>query len=102
MKKTTRFFLIAENEGTEILLKESMTFQSHKEGVNCVTLINEESQSNDIVSVGQDGNLKFYSTKSQKLTRSVLISSLPLSSCISYQITSQCNVIVVGSWDNTL
>lgn len=79
-----------------------MSFQSHKEGVNCVTVLKEGAHSNDIVSVGCDGNLKFYSINSQKLTRSVVVSLLPLSSCISYQISSQCNVIVVGSWDNNL
>lgn len=79
-----------------------MNFQSHKEGVNCVIVLKEGTNSNDIVSVGCDGNLKFYSINSQKLTRSVTVSLLPLSACISYQISSQCNVIVIGSWDNNL
>ncbi|XP_033226844.1 protein FAN-like isoform X2 [Belonocnema kinseyi] len=93
---------VDEIDSMEISLKELMSFQSHKEGVNCVTVIKEGAQSNNFVSVGHDGNLKFYSINCRKLTRSVVISSLPLSSCISYQISSQCNVIVVGSWDNNL
>lgn len=91
-----------EKENSEILLKESMNFQSHKEGVNCVSVLKEGGHLNDIVSVGCDGNLKFYSISSQKLTRSVTVSLLPLSSCISYQISTQCSVIVIGSWDNNL
>lgn len=100
MYKLTSFFL--EKENSEILLKESMNFQSHKEGVNCVSVLKEGGHLNDIVSVGCDGNLKFYSISSQKLTRSVTVSLLPLSSCISYQISTQCSVIVIGSWDNNL
>lgn len=56
----------------------------------------------EIVSVGQDGMLKLYSIKNKKLTRNVALSSLPLSSCISYSTPSHRNILVAGSWDNSL
>ena len=56
----------------------------------------------EIVSAGQDGMLKLYSIKSKKLTRSVALSLLPLSSCISFYTSSHRNILVVGSWDNSL
>lgn len=56
----------------------------------------------EVVSVGQDGIVKLYSIKKKKLTRSVPLSLLPLSSCISYYTSSHRNILVVGSWDNSL
>ncbi|XP_053985116.1 protein FAN-like [Hylaeus anthracinus] len=82
-------------------LHELMTFQSHKESVSSITMMNKE-RIDEVVSVGQDGMLKLYSIKNKKLTRSVALSSLPLSSCISYYTTSHRNILVVGSWDNSL
>jgi len=79
---------------------EVAMFQAHKDYVNSVTPKN--TMNNEIISVGQDGMLKLYNIKEKKLTRSVTLSSLPLSSCISYYTPSQRNILVAGSWDNTL
>ncbi|XP_035736480.1 protein FAN-like isoform X1 [Vespa mandarinia] len=84
-----------------IHLSEFLTFQSHKEGVCCITVTNKGIY-DEILSVGHDGMFKLYSIKNKKLTRSVSLSSLPLSSCISYYTPSSHNILVVGSWDNTL
>lgn len=80
---------------------EVAVFQAHKDCVSSVTPKNTAT-SNEIVSVGQDGMLKLYNIGEKKLTRSVTLSSLPLSSCISYYTPSQRNILVAGSWDNTL
>ncbi|XP_031833417.1 protein FAN isoform X2 [Nomia melanderi] len=82
-------------------LRQLMTFQSHKESVSSIIVMNAE-KIDEVASVGQDGNLKLYSIKTKKLTRSVALSMLPLSSCISYYPTSRRNILVVGSWDNSL
>ncbi|KAL2737770.1 protein FAN-like isoform X3 [Vespula squamosa] len=84
-----------------IHLSEFLTFQSHKEGVCCITVTNKGTY-DEILSVGHDGMFKLYSIKDKKPTRSVSLSSLPLSSCISYYTASSHNILVVGSWDNTL
>ncbi|KAL6433650.1 hypothetical protein ACFW04_005736 [Cataglyphis niger] len=79
---------------------ELITFQAHKD---CVTsIIRKNTTSNEIISVGQDGMLKLYNTNERKLTHSVSLSLLSLSSCISYYTSSQRNILVAGSWDNTL
>jgi len=75
-------------------------FQAHKDYVSSVT--SKNTINNEIISVGQDGMLKLYNINEKKLTRSVTLSSLPLSSCISYYTSSQRNILVAGSWDNTL
>lgn len=80
-------------------LKELIVFQAHKD---CVRSIVQKNTSNEIISVGQDGTLKLYDISERKLTRSVILSSLSLSSCISYYTPSQRNILVAGSWDNTL
>lgn len=84
-----------------ITLSEFITFQSHKEGVCCITVTNKTSY-DEVISVGHDGMFKLYSIKDKKPTRSVALSSLTLSSCISYYTASGHNILVVGSWDNTL
>nr|XP_033328034.1 protein FAN-like isoform X1 [Megalopta genalis] len=90
------------NVGEKVFeLSELMTFQSHKESVSCLLVMNT-GKMDEVVSVGQDGTLKFFSTETKKLTRSVALSMLPLSSCISYCTTSHDNILVVGSWDNSL
>ncbi|XP_076657256.1 protein FAN isoform X1 [Halictus rubicundus] len=94
----------SENESIDektFELRELMTFQSHKESVSSILVMNTEKM-DEIVSVGQDGTLKFFSMKTKKLTRSVVLSMLPLSSCISYYATSHRNILVLGSWDNSL
>lgn len=78
-----------------------MMFQSHKESVSSIIITNKE-EINEIISVGQDGMLKLYSIKNKKLMRNVSLSSLPLSSCISYYTSSRRNILVAGSWDNSL
>ncbi|KAG5342883.1 FAN protein, partial [Acromyrmex heyeri] len=79
---------------------ELVMFQAHKD---CVTsIVRKNKTSNEIISVGQDGTLKLYNISEKKLTRSVTLSSLSLSSCISYCTLSQRNILVAGSWDNTL
>ncbi|KYQ57115.1 Protein FAN, partial [Trachymyrmex zeteki] len=79
---------------------ELVIFQAHKD---CVTsIVQKNKTSNEIISVGQDGMLKLYNISEKKLTRSVTLSSLSLSSCISYYTLSQRNILVAGSWDNTL
>lgn len=82
-------------------LHQLIIFPSHKEAISSVCLMNGES-GDAIASVGHDGVLKFYSVKTGKSTRSVNLSSLPLSSCISYETSTGRNIIVAGSWDNTL
>ncbi|XP_015523883.2 protein FAN isoform X1 [Neodiprion lecontei] len=82
-------------------LQQSVVFQSHKDSVSCVNLMDGET-GDDLISVGHDGMLKLYSMKTSKLTRSVPLSSLPLSSCISYKVPSQSNILVAGCWDNTI
>ncbi|XP_076234034.1 protein FAN isoform X2 [Calliopsis andreniformis] len=82
-------------------LHKITAFQSHKECVTSLMMLNNE-RIDEIVSVGQDGILKLYNIKTKKLTRSVALSSLPLSSCISYYTPSHRNILVVGSWDNSL
>ncbi|KAG5324079.1 FAN protein, partial [Pseudoatta argentina] len=79
---------------------ELVMFQAHKD---CVTsIVRKNKMSNEIISVGQDGTLKLYNISEKKLTRSVTLSSLSLSSCISYCTLLQRNILVAGSWDNTL
>lgn len=80
---------------------ESVAFQAHKGYVSSVVQKNTSS-CNEIISVGQDGMLKLYNISEKKVTRSVKLSSLSLSSCISYYTPSQRNILVAGSWDNTL
>ncbi|XP_043507694.1 protein FAN-like isoform X2 [Frieseomelitta varia] len=82
-------------------LHELIMFQSHKESVSSIILRSKE-EINEVISVGQDGMLKLYSIKNKKLTRNVSLSSLPLSSCVSYYTSSHRNILVAGSWDNTL
>ncbi|XP_061931232.1 protein FAN-like isoform X1 [Apis cerana] len=93
-----------ENEENPIeifKLHELIMFHSHKESVSSIIITNRE-EINEVISVGQDGMLKLYSIKNKKLTRNVPLSSLPLSSCISYYTSSHRNILVAGSWDNTL
>lgn len=95
-------FLENEENPIEIFeLYELIMFQSHKESVSSIIITNKE-EINEVISVGQDGMLKLYSIKNKKLTRNVPLSSLPLSSCISYYTSSHRNILVAGSWDNTL
>ncbi|CAK9813216.1 Protein FAN [Anthophora quadrimaculata] len=82
-------------------LHELMIFQSHKECVSSIIVPTKE-EVDEVISVGQDGMLKLYSIKNKKLTRSVSLSSLPLSSCILYRTPSHRNILVAGSWDNSL
>lgn len=79
---------------------ELIVFQAHKDGVT--SIVRKNTTSNEIISVGQDGMLKLYNINEKKLTRSVTLSPLSLSSCISYYTLSQRNILVAGSWDNTL
>ncbi|OAD54426.1 Protein FAN [Eufriesea mexicana] len=83
---------------TEIV---STSFKSGIESVSSIIITNKE-EINEIISVGQDGMLKLYSIKNKKLMRNVSLSSLPLSSCISYYTSSRRNILVAGSWDNSL
>ncbi|XP_067203387.1 protein FAN isoform X2 [Linepithema humile] len=80
---------------------ELVVFQAHKDCVSSIVRKNMRT-SNEIISVGQDGMLKLYNISERKLTRSVTLSSLSLSSCISYYTPSERNILVAGSWDNTL
>lgn len=85
-----------------IQLKSSIVFQSYKEAVSALIIITDGMQDESIVSVGRDGFLKIYSLQSGQLTRSVALSSVPLCSCVSYKSSSNSNILVVGSWDNSL
>lgn len=85
---------------SKLALSQYLVLPSHKEIVS--TIIEMNGKGNDIASVGHDGNLKIYSLKDEKLTRSVSLSNLPLSSCVFYKTTSQQNILVASSWDNTL
>nr|XP_012149911.1 PREDICTED: protein FAN isoform X2 [Megachile rotundata] len=95
-----------ETENENLITKtfelcELMTFQSHKDSINSIAVIIKE-EIDEVISVGQDGMLKLYSIKNKKLRRSVSLSSLPLSSCVSYYTSLHRNVLVAGSWDNSL
>ncbi|XP_029048246.1 protein FAN-like isoform X1 [Osmia bicornis bicornis] len=90
-----------ENQTKTFELCESMAFQSHKDGVSSIAIIIKE-EIDEVISVGQDGMLKLYSIKNKKLRRSVSLSPLPLSSCISYYTSFHRNILVAGSWDNSL
>ncbi|XP_072766799.1 protein FAN isoform X2 [Anoplolepis gracilipes] len=79
---------------------ELVAFQAHKDSVT--SIVRKNTTSNEIISVGQDGMLKLYNINERKLTHSVSLSLLSLSSCISYYTLSQRNILVAGSWDNTL
>lgn len=72
---------------------------SHKDIISNITFMNDQD---NMASVGHDGVLKIYSIKNKKLTRSISLSNLPLSSCIFYKTKNEQNILVVGSWDNTL
>ncbi|XP_011299588.1 protein FAN-like [Fopius arisanus] len=85
---------------TALKLKQSMVFPFHKETISGIIQMNGDG--NSVASVGHDGVLKIYSLMNEKLTRSISLSNLPLSSCIFYQTNSGQNILVVGSWDNTL
>lgn len=74
-------------------LVEKLSFHSHKEGVSCVIVSEDEQR---VISVGKDSLLKVYSISDGKQIRSVNVGSLPLSSCV--QINN--NTVIVGSWDN--
>lgn len=90
-----------ENDGNnEFSLKQTMVLTSHKEAVSNIKVMNNAGD--DVASVGHDGVLKIYSLKTGKLTRSITLSYLPLSSCIYYQTSLGQNILVVGSWDNNL
>ncbi|XP_032667733.1 protein FAN-like isoform X2 [Odontomachus brunneus] len=95
------------NEGSACVKEKSfnftelVAFQAHKHCVSSIVQKNINS-CNEIISVGQDGMLKLYNISEKKVTRSVKLSSLSLSSCISYYTPSQRNILVAGSWDNTL
>ncbi|XP_011493823.1 PREDICTED: protein FAN-like [Ceratosolen solmsi marchali] len=94
---------LSENKKMPIIeLNNSITFQSHKEAVSAVIIIADGMQDENLVSVGRDGVLKIYSLKTGKLTRSIALSSVPLCSCAYYQTLSNANVLVVGSYDNSL
>jgi factor associated with neutral sphingomyelinase activation len=90
------------NKTTRVELKNSVTFQSHKDAVSAVTIIADGMEDENLVSVGRDGVLKIYSLKTEKLTRSIALSSIPLCSCVYYKTLSNVNVLVVGSCDNSL
>lgn len=90
-----------EKSSEVFTLKQSATFHSHKDAVSCVSLMNGGT-GDELISVGHDGILKLYSTKTGKLTRSVSLSPLPLSSCISYSPLAQSKILVAGCWDNTM
>ena len=90
------------SKSTNITLKNPIIFQSHKEAVSAVRIIIDEKEGENIVSIGRDGIMKIYSLQSEKLIRSIVLSSVSLCSCTSYQTPSNSNVLVVGSWDNSL
>ncbi|XP_012260336.2 protein FAN [Athalia rosae] len=96
-----RCFLSDETISEVTKLRLSNTFQSHKDMVSCVS-VTAGGTGDDLISVGHDGMLKLYSIKTGKLTRSVSLSSLPLSSCASYKPLSESNILVAGCWDNTI
>lgn len=69
-------------------------FQSHKSLIYSVNVVDDL-----IVTTGKDGLLKCYNAKENKLSRSVPISNLPISSCIKLPNS---NSFVLGSWDNSM
>ncbi|KAK0098497.1 hypothetical protein PV326_007758 [Microctonus aethiopoides] len=89
-----------ETQSEEFSLQQLLVFPSHKEIISSIILMNNSG--NDIASVGHDGVLKIYSIKGGKLTRSISLSNLPLSSCVFYQTKFGQYILVVGSWDNAL
>ncbi|XP_034948322.1 protein FAN-like [Chelonus insularis] len=89
-----------EEEEGEFALRQYFVFPSHKESILHITPMNNTG--NEIASVGHDGILKIYSLQTKKLTRSISLSNLPLSSCIFYKTKTGQNILLVGSWDDTL
>ncbi|KAH0564644.1 protein FAN-like isoform X1 [Cotesia glomerata] len=89
----------SKEEANNLSLEQYIVFSSHKD---VITNINFMGDSENIASVGQDGVLKIYSMSTKKLTRSISLSNLPLSSCIFYKTKNNQSILVVGSWDNTL
>ena len=83
-------------------LKKLTTFQSHKKAINSLVIITHKNQDEIIVSVGQDGIMKMYSLKTEKVLRSQALSTVPLYSCASYETSTNLNILVVGSSDNLL
>lgn len=70
--------------------------------MSAVIIISGGLQDDNIVSVGRDGVMKIYSIQTGKLVRSVNLSPVPLCSCVCYQTSTNSNVLVTGSSDNSL
>ncbi|XP_008547834.1 protein FAN [Microplitis demolitor] len=88
-----------KEEKNNLSLEQYIVIPSHKDIISNITFMNDQD---NMASVGHDGVLKIYSIKNKKLTRSISLSNLPLSSCIFYKTKNEQNILVVGSWDNTL
>lgn len=72
------------------------TFSTHKDLISCIFFANNESK---IVSVGHDCKLKVFSLPLNRQIRSANIGCMPLSSCVQLP---NLNVLVIGSYDNTM
>ncbi|KAJ8681165.1 hypothetical protein QAD02_016952 [Eretmocerus hayati] len=94
-------FCLSGRKVSSIVLQKLLEFHAHKDAVSSViSFLNGDDE--NIVSVGRDGLLKMYSMSCKEIVRSVALSPVPLASCISYQTSSSSNVLVAGSWDNSL
>ncbi|XP_055682050.1 protein FAN-like [Lutzomyia longipalpis] len=75
-------------------LSLDIKYSAHKDVITSIAI-----DGNCIISTGKDGVLKCYDYKKQKQLRSVPVTSMPISSCIKLPGV---NVVVVGSWDNSI
>ncbi|XP_055712344.1 protein FAN-like [Phlebotomus papatasi] len=85
-----------ENEEMPLLMDLTLKvkYQAHKDVITSVVV-----DGTNIISTGKDGVLKCYDFAKQKQLRSVRVTSMPISSCIKLP---GANVVVLGSWDNTI
>ncbi|KAI6657447.1 Protein FAN [Oopsacas minuta] len=77
-------------------LSFEISYKLHKDSMTAVSTLPKQ---NSIVSVSKDHTLKIFSLTSQQQTRSTVLSSMALSSCL---VMPNEDTIVVGSWDNSI
>ncbi|GAB0089168.1 protein FAN [Sergentomyia squamirostris] len=80
-----------------VLLKDlslDVKYSAHKDIITSMVIDGQ-----CVISTGKDGVLKCFDFEQKRQLRSVPISSMPISSCIKLPGV---NVVVVGSWDNSI
>lgn len=87
--------LPADWEGLSQLSFE-ISYKLHKDSMTGVCTLPKQ---NSIVSVSKDHTLRLFSLTSQQQTRSTVLSSMALSSCL---VMPNEDTVLVGSWDNSI